>query len=386
VRVIVVGAGVVGASCAYTASRAGAEVVLADAAIPGKATAAGAGIVCPWESHPADPVWHAFGCRAVRHYPGLVGELAALGETDVGFRQVGAVILVDSEDRLREVRHGLAAQRASEPQIGDVTELTGAEARRLFPPLRPDWPAVHIGGACRVDGRLLAAALARAAAGRGARVVTGRAELVCRSGRVAGVTIDGELTEADAVVAATGAWTPSFLEPAGVTVPVSPQRGQIAHISLAPADTSRWPVVLPDWSSHYLLAFDGSRAVAGATREAGAGFDYRVTAGGVAEVLGEALAVAPGLASGSYLETRVGFRPVSADNRPLLGPVSGVDGLVVATGLGATGLTMGPYAGALAARAALGDAPGFDLAPFDPLRAGPAAAGHASAGFRRGHD
>jgi D-amino-acid dehydrogenase len=374
VRVIVVGAGVVGASCAYAASREGAEVVLADAALGGRATAAGAGIVCPWEPQPADPVWYAFGCEAVRHYPRLVAELAALGEADVGFRQVGAMILVDAEDRLREVQQGLAAQRAAEPQIGDVTELAGAEARRLFPPLRPDWAAVHVEGACRVDGRLLAAALARAAAGRGVKIVTGRAELVCRSGRAAGVMIDGELTEADAVVAATGAWTPSFLAPAGLTVAVSPQRGQITHVSLRPADTSRWPVVLPDWSSHYLLAFDDSRVVAGATREAGAGFDYRVTAGGVAEVLGEALAVAPGLAAGSYLETRVGFRPVSADNRPLLGAVSGVDGLVVATGLGATGLTMGPYAGALAARAALGEAPGFDLAPFDPLRADPRSA------------
>jgi D-amino-acid dehydrogenase len=374
VRLIVVGAGVVGASCAYTASCGGAEVVLADAAIPGKATAAGAGIVCPWEPRPDDPVWYAFGLQAVRYYPGLIADLAALGETEVGFRQVGAVILVDSEERQREVQQGLAAQRAAEPQMGDVTGLTGAEVSRLFPPLRPDWAAVHVGGGCRVDGRLLAAALTRAAAGKGAKIVTGRAELVCRSGRAAGVTIDGELTEADAVVAATGAWTASFLEPAGVTAAVSPQRGQIAHISMKPADTSRWPVVLPDWSSHYLLAFDDSRVVAGATREAGAGFDYRVTAGGIAEVIGEALAVAPGLAAGNYLETRVGFRPVSADGRPMLGPVSGVDGLVVATGLGATGLTMGPYAGALAARAALGEPVDFDLTPFDPLRAIPPSA------------
>jgi D-amino-acid dehydrogenase len=40
----------------------------------------------------------------------------------------------------------------------------------------------------------------------------------------------------------------------------------------------------------------------------------------------------------------------------------------VATGLGANGLTMGPYAGAIAARLALGLPAGVDLAPFDPLR------------------
>jgi D-amino-acid dehydrogenase len=53
--------------------------------------------------------------------------------------------------------------------------------------------------------------------------------------------------------------------------------------------------------------------------------------------------------------------------RPLLGPVPGLTGLVVATGLGATGLTMGPLAGSLAAQAALGLPPALDLGPFAPL-------------------
>jgi glycine/D-amino acid oxidase-like deaminating enzyme len=98
------------------------------------------------------------------------------------------------------------------------------------------------------------------------------------------------------------------------------------------------------------------------------GFDYRTTAAGLAEVLREALEVAPGLADATVAETRIGFRPMSPDQRPLLGPVPGTDGLVVATGLGASGLTMGPHAGAIAARVALGLPPGADLSPFDPLR------------------
>jgi len=130
-------------------------------------------------------------------------------------------------------------------------------------------------------------------------------------------------------------------------------------------------VVLPGASGHYLLAFDDSRVVAGATRESGAGFDYRVTPGGLSEVLGQALDAAPGLAGAAYLETRVGFRPAGPDDRPLLGPVAGLGGLVVATGLGHSGLTLGPYAGDRAARIALGEPPGLDLAPLDPLRSAP---------------
>jgi D-amino-acid dehydrogenase len=374
-RVIVVGSGIVGASCAYTASSRGAEVLLVDAALPGQATAAGAGIVCPWPSSLADdPVWYEFACASARYYPRLVAELADHGETDLGYRQVGGLILAGSPEQQETVTRQLVARRAEAPEIGDVTAVSGAEARALFPPLRDDCAAVRVAGACRVDGRLVAGSLARAATAEGAALTSSRAELVCRSGRAIGVMLKGQFIDADAVVAATGAWTMSFLEPAGVTVAVTPQRGQIVHLSIEPDDTSGWPVVLPTTSGHYLLAFDGSRVVAGATRESGTGFDYRVTPGGLAEVLEQALAVAPGLATATYLETRVGFRPMSLDGRPLLGPVPGVEGLVVATGLGPNGLTMGPYAGAIAALVALGEPPGVDLGPVNPLRAAPPAA------------
>src|SRR5215471_8095603 len=179
-RLVVVGSGVVGASCAYTASSLGATVVLVDAALPGQAT-------------PADePVWYDFACASARQYPGLVEELAGLGETDVGYRQVGALVLVDSAQHRSDVRRLLLARRAGAPEVGAVEALTGAEARALFPPLRADQAAVLIGGGSRVDGRRLAGALARAASRRGAVIKTGRAELVFRSGRAAGVALDGE--------------------------------------------------------------------------------------------------------------------------------------------------------------------------------------------------
>jgi D-amino-acid dehydrogenase len=377
-RLVVAGSGIVGSACAYVAAGLGAQVTMIDAARPGQATAAGAGIICPWTAGLDDPAGYAFACAAARAYPALVAELAGLGEADVSYRQVGALVVADDDDQLEQARAALEARRAANPEMGDIQVLTGSGAQHRFPPLRPGLPAVHIPGAARVDGRKVTGALIRAARRAGATVITAHAELACRGGRAAGVLAGGELIEADAVVAATGAWTPSFVEPAGAVVRVTPQRGQIVHLSLAPAgpepagtepaSTGQWPVILPAGSGHYLLAFDDSRVVAGATREPGAGFDYRVTAAGLAEVLAHALAVAPGLDAATYLETRVGFRPAGPDTRPLLGPVAGVPGLFVATGLGAEGLTMGPYAGGIAARAALGLDPGIDLAPFDPLR------------------
>jgi len=367
-RLIVVGSGIVGAACAYTAARLGAQVTLVDAGRPGQATAAGAGIICPWTAAVDDPSWYDFACAAARQYPSLIAELADLGEADVSYRQVGALLITATEDQLHQAQKRLIDRRAAAPEIGHVVPITSAQARELFPPLKPGLTALHIAGAARVDGRRLAAALTRAAANHGTTTRHGTARLATRANRVTGVTVDGELIEADAVVAAVGAWTAEFLAPAGATIRVEPQRGQIAHFGLGSADTSRWPVILPTATGHYLLAFDDSRVVAGATRETGSGFDARVTAGGLAEVLANALAVAPGLGTATHLETRVGLRPAGPDVRPLLGPVPGLDGLVVATGLGASGLTMGPYAGAVAARCGLGLSQAVDLTPFNPLR------------------
>jgi D-amino-acid dehydrogenase len=94
--------------------------------------------------------------------------------------------------------------------------------------------------------------------------------------------------------------------------------------------------------------------VVGATRETGSGFDYRVTAAGAAEVLNAGLAVAPGLRSWTLDEIRIGFRPLALDEVPKLGPVPGLDNLLIGNGLGPSGLTMGPYCGLLLAQAALG--------------------------------
>ena len=67
-RLVVVGSGIVGSACAYVASSLGAQVTLIDAARPGQATAAGAGIICPWTSGGDDPAGYALACAAARAY------------------------------------------------------------------------------------------------------------------------------------------------------------------------------------------------------------------------------------------------------------------------------------------------------------------------------
>lgn len=366
-RVAVVGAGVLGASAAFHLTLAGAEVVVADQGHAGRATAAGAGIVSPWSSGRIDPDWHRIADGGARYYPELVQLLAESGEADAGYRKVGALSVAADGRELDGVEQAIRARRAEAPEAGEVTRLSPAAARKLFPPLHPAFAAVLVSGGARVDGQSLATALRRAAERRGARFRTGAAGLLARNGRVAGMRVGSEAIEADCVVVAAGAWAPELLESVGVPLAVAPQRGQIVHLRLEGADTGDWPIVLPP-GSHYLLAFGGSRVVVGATRETGSGFDHRVTAAGQAEVLNEALAVAPGLGPATLLETRVGFRPVGPDLKPMLGRVAGLDRLVIGNGLGASGLTIGPFAGRLLAQLVLGQAPELDLAAYDPTR------------------
>lgn len=364
-RVVVVGIGIVGASAGYELARAGVDVVLVDSLVPGRATSAGAGIVCPWSSRVDDPDWYRIAVAGAEYYGELLPALAEDGETRLGYRRVGALRLV-SEAESEEVLRCVSERASASPMAGEVELVSARRAREMFPPLHHQGAAIHIPGAARLDGRLVRDAMRRAAVRHGARLIEGTASIVADSA-VRGVRVDDELVGADAVIAAAGAWSPRLLEPVGVEVPVAPQRGQIMHLRLPGVDTASWPVVLPR-SRHYLLTFDDSRIVVGATREDGVGFDHRVTAAGMAEVLREALSVAPGLAAATHVETRVGFRPMGPDGHPLLGAVAPVNGLVVVNGLGPSGLTIGPYAGSVAARLARQLDPGIDLAPYDPLR------------------
>ncbi len=363
-KVIVVGAGIFGASTAYHLARAGCAVVLVDRDDQGRATAAGAGIVCPWGSPVEDAAYYALLAGGARYYGQLVAMLSEDGESDLGYAKVGGLYVPASPAELDAAEQRARVRAAEAPEAGSIERLSAADARKLFPPLRPDRPALFISGGARVDGRRVAAAMQRAAAKHGARLVSGSADLVMSGQRATGVRVGGELIEADAVVVTAGAWAPALLAPAGMKLAVAPQRGQIIHLTLPGTETARWPVLLP-LSSHYLLAFEDSRVVVGASRETGSGFDYRLTAAGVAEVLNAAIDVAPGLASWTLHEIRIGFRPLADNLRPKLGAAPGIDNLYIGNGLGPSGLAMGPFSGMMLAQTVMGQPTAIPLDPYD---------------------
>jgi D-amino-acid dehydrogenase len=364
-RVVIVGAGILGSSAAYHLARNGVEVEVIDEAHQGKATMAGAGIVCPWATKIEEPDWYRLYALGARYYDTLISDLGALGETNVGYGKVGALVVAEDPAELAAAGARIDARVKDAPEAGEVRRLTSAQARELFPPLREGLEAIHISGAARVDARLLSAAMLRAAVAHGAKVRSEHATLRLTSGKPEVLDSDGAVIPADEIIVTAGAWASQILAPLGLDHPVVPQKGQIMHLGLPGVQTGKWPVLLP-MGSHYMLAFDDSRVVIGATREDNSGFDYRVTAAGEYEVLGAGLKIAPGLANATLIETRIGFRPATRNFRPILGRVPGLPGLIIGNGLGAAGLTIGPFAGKQLAQLAQGAEPDHPLDAYAP--------------------
>jgi D-amino-acid dehydrogenase len=375
--VAVVGAGLVGLSLAYELACLGASVTVIDAGHPGRATDAGAGILSPITGVEADEETWPFLRQAGTHYPALLQRMEAdgAGVAGTGYGRCGILSI-----GLREHEDGWFAPFAGEVlrrSPAEVVEITPEEASALFPPLGPVHRVLHVPGSARVDGRGMAAALREAAAARGVEFVAGAAHgVVAGAGggrHVDAVEVEGHQNVAcGAVAVAGGAWTEAVGEWLGTTLPVGPTKGQIVHLGVG-GDTGAWPIVQP-LLTHYLVPWPGGRVACGGTFEAGAGYSTSVTAAGLHELLRECLTVAPGLEGATYLETRVGLRPTSADDRAVVGRLVGWGNAWVATGHGANGLLQGPYSARVLAHTMAGVALPSDEVPlpgsFDPGRFG----------------
>jgi len=356
-NIIVIGGGILGAATAYKLAKIGADVTVIDAAKAGQATDAGAGIVCPWVSKRRNPHWYALAKGGARMYPELIRELEADGIEETGYAQVGSLSLQEDQHKLEELYELISERREEAPEIGEVKLLDEAETQKRFPLIPGGFGAVYVSGGARVDGRLLRDALLQGAARHGMKQIRGDAELITAGGKVLGIgTADGEL-EADTVIAVNGAWMRDLLDPllaeSGRYFDVRPQRAQIVHLSLDDERAGEWPVANSPFNQ-YMLAVNG-RLIVGATQENHTGFDCRQTAGGMHEILHKALELAPTLSDATILETRVGFRPMTPESVPVIGPFPGISGLFAANGLGSSGLTMAPFMADQLAKLALGE-------------------------------
>ena len=371
--VVVAGAGVVGLSVAWRAAQRGLSVTVVDEAPGAGASFAAAGMLAPVaEAAYGEEPLVALSRDSLALYPAFAAELEQASGTSVGLRTAGMLLVGFDEDDARALEH----THAFHLELAlEASWLTHRACRSQEPALSPRLRAgVRIAGDHSVEPRSLHAALLTACGSAGVEVVRARvAGLVVDGGRATGVRLeDGRTLSAGSTVLALGAWSGRLPGVPEGAVPVRPVKGQILRLQGTPLleGTVR---ALVRGRSVYLVPYGEDRLVVGATVEE-QGFDPRVTAGAVLDLLRDATEVVPDLVELELVETLARWRPGTPDNGPLLGP-SSLPGLVLATGHYRNGVLLAPLtgqvvAGVLAGEPLSGTAAGFAGDRFAPAGAG----------------
>lgn len=373
-RIAVIGGGVIGLSVAWELSRRAADVgvLLIDPDPGGTAGASwvAGGMLAPVaEAHQTEPDLVRLGVDSARRWPEFAAELSSAAGLDVGYTQAGTLVVARDRDDAAE----LAVLRSVQERFGGQVEaLTTREARRREPALAPTIRgALWLAGDHQVDNRRLLAALCAAIGSAPSVEVVPRVAGSVRSDgdRIRVEFEGGGAVDVDAAVLCTGAWSvPISLGGREVVLPVRPVKGQIVRVqgvatAVLPTHTVRGCEV-------YVIPRAGGEIAIGATSEE-LGYDTRVTAGAVQELLDRAWELLPGIAEATFVEVAAGLRPGSPDNLPLIGALGG--GLHVAAGHHRNGVLLAPATAALVADQVLGTVAGggaaaIDAAPFAPDR------------------
>jgi D-hydroxyproline dehydrogenase subunit beta len=359
--VVVVGGGAMGAATAYHLARGGARVTLVERGGLGReASGANVGLLTLFSAYsltePEPGILHGLTRASLETYAGLPDEVGI----DIEYERNGGLIVAETEAELAALRPAYDGYR----RHGVPVEwLDPAGARACEPAFVSNrlLGAVHCPWNGQVNPLLLTRALARGAARHGATVRTATPVygLAVTRGRVTGVRTGAGDIPCATVVNAAGAWAPQIGAMAGVRIPVVPGRGQIVLTEPAPRFITK---VLSGVEPMARQTRRGN-VIIGSTVEA-AGFDKRVTLATMHEFAREILPRFPRLRQLRVLRSWAGLRPMTPDDRPILGPAPGVQGLVLAVGLGRRGICYAGGAGRLVAELVLGKPP---FLPADSL-------------------
>ncbi|WP_245646976.1 glycine oxidase ThiO [Microtetraspora niveoalba] len=351
--VVVVGGGVVGLSAAWRAARQGLSVAVVDPDPGAGASHAAAGMLAPVSevTYTEEPLLR-LGLASLERWPAFRDALQEESGVDVDYRAEGTLEVAYGPDDMAY----LEDLAAFEETLGlPVERLTGRECRRLEPMLSPSVRGgLLAAGDAWVNPRRVVRALMVAFERAGGALVRERVtELLIEDGEAPGVRLaSGEVRRAARVVLAAGSWS-AALAPG---LPVRPVKGQILRLRGPKGFLTRCVRGMVHGSPAYLVPRGDGEITLGATVEE-LGFDGRVTAGGVYELLRDARELVPGITELELAETTVGFRPGTPDNLPLIGPAV-APGVIAATGHHRGGVLLAPVtADAVTAFLTGGDVP-----------------------------
>jgi glycine oxidase len=369
-HLLVVGSGLIGLAVAWRAAQAGLQVTLVDPAPAAGASSVAAGMLAPvTEVHHGEEPMLALTIAGARRWPGFAAALEDATGRSVGYEPAGTLLVAfDGDDR-----RALDDLHGFQQQLGlEVERLRSRDCRAREPLLSP-----RVRGGLlahddhQVDPRRVIAALFAGCRDLGVRTVHDEVVRIEHGGgRVRGAVLaEGPRIEADAVVVATGA-SLRRLEglPPGTLPTIRPVKGQILRLRAPEGEPSLSGTVrgLVQGRPVYLVPRRDGELVVGATQEE-LGHDRRVTAGGVRELLDAAATLVPGIDEFTLVETSVGLRPGTPDNRPVVGPTA-VEGLLVATGHHRGGVLLAPITADAVTALLVGDDPPPEMAVADPAR------------------
>jgi glycine oxidase len=364
--VILVGGGIIGCAIAYFLAKGGVRpLVLERGEIGAEASSGAAGMLTAQAHTDAPDALFELKLASRDLYPSLVAEVQERADVDVEYRSIGHLVPVLTATEAAAVRRRIAWQQA---RGLSARWLDAAEARALEPGLVA---GLQGGGWFPDDHHLNNTAMTQALAGAtrrlGGEVRAERPvlDLVREGDRVVGVlTREGPIA-CGTVVLCAGAWTQGFEPAAGTPLPIVPAKGHIAVARLESPALRR--VVYGDV---YIIPRASGEHILGSTVEF-VGFDKQVAIETVTWLLARATALAPALREAELVASWACLRPAAADGLPVLGPVPGRPGLVVATGHFRNGILLAPITGKLIAELVMHGQPSKSLEPFRPDRAFP---------------
>lgn len=298
------------------------------------------------------------------HSRGLIGDLVAAQGLDCGFAANGTLYVFREQESLDAFGWHLDSLR----DVGiPVEERSTAQLRELEPCLRDSviGGVFHPGDAQLRPDRYVAE-LARLVRAAGAEIVEDCAvdDFATSGARIESVTTSRGPWRADEVVLALGAWSTPLARRLDLRIPLQPGKGYSITYE-RPARAPRIPLVLKEDSVCVTAWADGYRL--GSTMEF-AGYDeslnrLRLDAlrRGAARYLHEP-------EGPRVLEEWFGWRPMTWDDLPLLGRSARWNNLTLATGHGMLGVSMSLASGELVAQTMTGATPTLDPAPYSPQR------------------